>query len=263
MIKVGIADYGVNQWEGALYDYRDRLTMLKEIGFDGIERVEAKDAAEAIEIVADARQMGMDFATCRTNTPRQNIRFTAALGLKYLWSEGSFGNNMELYTRRVNCQIEAAKKYGYEDNFVMVRLVDSAKKVVFDMQPKYHFIRRDGSITASPYHSGLHDQIDAARENYDYISGKYPVLADMAWRRLVNAHFSVLFVLFSSNGKPDPEKRDACIGFLKENRRKIWAEPRIKRIKKLFLLALSIHPTLCKLLVQFSRYIQVLRNDTP
>ena len=112
MIKVGIADYGVNQWEGALYDYRDRLTMLKEIGFDGIERVEAKDAAEAIEIVADARQMGMDFATCRTNTSRQNIRFASALGLKYLWSEGSFGNNMELYTRRVNCQIEAAKKYG-------------------------------------------------------------------------------------------------------------------------------------------------------
>lgn len=112
MIKVGIADYGVNQWEGALYDYRDRLTMLKEIGFDGIERVEAKNAAEAVEIVADARQMGMDFATCRTDTSRQNIRFTAALGLKYLWSEGPFKNNMELYTRRVNCQIEAAKKYG-------------------------------------------------------------------------------------------------------------------------------------------------------
>lgn len=112
MIKVGIADYGVNQWEGALYDYRDRLTMLKEIGFDGIERLEAKNAAEAIEIVADARQMGMDFATCRTDTSRQNIRFTAALGLKYIWTEGPFKNNMELYTRRTNCQIEAAKKYG-------------------------------------------------------------------------------------------------------------------------------------------------------
>ena len=50
MIKVGIADYGVNQWEGALYDYRDRLTMLKEIGYDGIERVEAKDAAKQATI---------------------------------------------------------------------------------------------------------------------------------------------------------------------------------------------------------------------
>ena len=168
----------------------------------------------------------------------------------------------KIYRRSLFDEIRFPVGRIYEDNFVMVRLVDSAKKVVFDMQPKYHYIRRDGSITASPYHSGLHDQIDAARENYDYISGKYPVLADMAWRRLVNAHFSVLFVLFSSNGKPDPEKRDACIGFLKENRRKIWAEPRIKRKKKLFLLALSIHPTLCKLLIQFSRYIQVLRNDT-
>lgn len=112
MIKVGIADYGVNQWEGALYDYRDRLTMLKEIGFDGIERLEAKNGAEAIEIMADARQMGMDFATCRTDTSRQNIRFTAALGLKYIWTEGPFKNNMELYTRRTNYQIAAAKKYG-------------------------------------------------------------------------------------------------------------------------------------------------------
>ena len=114
MIKVGIADYGVNQWEGALYDYRDRLTMLKEIGFDGIERLEVKNAAEAVEIMADARQMGMDFATCRTDSSRQNIRFTAALGLKYIWTEGPFKNNMELYTRRTNCQIAAAKKYGVQ-----------------------------------------------------------------------------------------------------------------------------------------------------
>ena len=112
MIKVGVADYGINVWEGALYDHRDRLTMLKEIGYDGLERVEPKDAADAIEIVAIARQMGMDFATCRATSPRLSIQFSAALGLKYLWCEGTFGNDMERYTRRVNYQIEAAKKYG-------------------------------------------------------------------------------------------------------------------------------------------------------
>ncbi len=112
MIKVGIADYGVNCWEGGLYDYRDRLTMLKEIGYDGIERIEAKNAAEALEIMADARQMGMDFATCRASSDRQGIRFTAALGLKYVWTEHAFDGDMDKLSRKVNCQIAAAKKYG-------------------------------------------------------------------------------------------------------------------------------------------------------
>ena len=112
MIKVGIADYGINCWEGGLYDYRDRLTMLKNIGYDGIERIEARNAAEAIEIVADARQMGMDFATCRASSDRQTIRFAAALGLKYIWTEQPFDGKMDELVRKVNCQIAASKKYG-------------------------------------------------------------------------------------------------------------------------------------------------------
>ncbi len=32
MIKVGIADYGLNEWYGNMHDYEWRFDMLKSIG---------------------------------------------------------------------------------------------------------------------------------------------------------------------------------------------------------------------------------------
>ena len=111
MIKVGVADYGLNVWYGAAYDYRDRFAMLKELGYDGIERLVVSSAAEAVERAADARQMGMDFATCEAANANQTIRFASALGLKYVWITAPY-YDMDVHVRHVNSQIETAKKYG-------------------------------------------------------------------------------------------------------------------------------------------------------
>ena len=111
MIKVGVADYGLNVWYGNLWDYKDRLTMLKKLGFDGLERLEAKNQAEAMEIAADAKQMGMNFGTCRAATAMETIRFSAALEKKYIWADSS-ASDMDTFCRQVNYQIEAAEKYG-------------------------------------------------------------------------------------------------------------------------------------------------------
>lgn len=112
MIKVGVADYGLNVWYGNLYDYRDRLEMLKELGYDGIERLEAKNQAEAVEIAADARRMGMDFGTCRAASAMETIRFSAAFCKTYIWVDAVFQGDMDVYCRHVNYQTEAAAKYG-------------------------------------------------------------------------------------------------------------------------------------------------------
>lgn len=109
-MKVGIADYGLNQWYGDLYDYQSRLLMLKELGYEGIERLEAKNQAEAIEIAADARKLGMDFGLCRGNTARETLRWSAALGKKYVWTE-SRSNDFEVFCRQVNEQIKIASQY--------------------------------------------------------------------------------------------------------------------------------------------------------
>lgn len=111
MIKVGVADYGLNQWYGGNYGYADRLEMLKRVGFDGIERLDVKNAAEAVEIQADAKRMGMDFGTCQGLTPWETIRWSAALGKKYVW-QASSSKDFDEFCRHMNYEIEAAAKYG-------------------------------------------------------------------------------------------------------------------------------------------------------
>ncbi len=110
-MKVLIADYGLNVWYGNLYDYEDRLSMLKELGYDGLERLEAKTEAEVLHTAALARKMGMDFALCRGNTAMETLKWSAALGKKYIWTEGS-ARDMETFCRQVNAQIDVAEKYG-------------------------------------------------------------------------------------------------------------------------------------------------------
>ena len=64
-MKYGIADYGMNVWDGGLYDIELRLEELRDIGFNGTERLEAISASDALTKAARYRKMGMDFATCR------------------------------------------------------------------------------------------------------------------------------------------------------------------------------------------------------
>lgn len=109
-MKVGVADYGINCWEGALYDYEDRFLMLKEAGFEGIERLEARSPAEVIETAATAAKYGISFATCRGGTAVETLKWTAALGLNYVWTE-SKSNDFDEFCRQVNCQIAACEKY--------------------------------------------------------------------------------------------------------------------------------------------------------
>jgi len=111
MIKIGVADYGLNVWYGKLYDYKDRLEMLKNIGYDGIERLEASNPYEAIEAQACALRMGMDFGTCRASTSKDTIHFSAALGKKYIWTDSN-ASDFDAFCRNVNYHTEAAGKYG-------------------------------------------------------------------------------------------------------------------------------------------------------
>ena len=111
MIKVGVADYGLNCWYGALYDYEQRFELLKTTGYDGLERLEARSAAEAVEISAAARRYGLDFVTCRGGTPLETLRWSAGLGKRYVWIE-SQAKDFSVFCRQANEQIRAAADYG-------------------------------------------------------------------------------------------------------------------------------------------------------
>lgn len=110
-MKIGIADYGMNVWYGDCYNYADRWAAIKEIGYDGLERLQPISADDALEKAATLKRMGMDFATCLAPNIEHAIKWTAALGKKYIWIDVNAEND-EVYYRRVNYQVDACEKYG-------------------------------------------------------------------------------------------------------------------------------------------------------
>lgn len=116
-MKYGIADYGMNVWDGGLYDLEERLEGLKEIGYNGIERLEAISPSDAIKQAAIYKKMGMDFTTCRGPNVAVGLEWTAALGKNYVWvtaGENSRTVDFDVFYRRVNKFTKICKKWGLQ-----------------------------------------------------------------------------------------------------------------------------------------------------
>jgi sugar phosphate isomerase/epimerase len=109
--KVGVADYGLNVWDGACLDTERRLGELRAIGYDGLERLEGADTEDAMYKAARFRALGMDFATCRGPTPETGIRWTAAFGKRYVWTD-SAATDFDVFCRQVNHQVEVCAGWG-------------------------------------------------------------------------------------------------------------------------------------------------------
>jgi hypothetical protein len=110
-MKFGVADYGMNVWDGGLYDIEQRLLDLRKIGYDGTERLEAVSPSDAIFKAGLYRKLGMDFATCRGPSVQTGIEWTAALGKDYVWVQVG-GGNFDTFCRQANRQADLCKRWG-------------------------------------------------------------------------------------------------------------------------------------------------------
>lgn len=114
-MKFGVADFGMNVWHGGFYSIEDRLESLKEIGYDGTERLEASGPADAIYKSALYKKLGMDFSTCRGPNIQNNIEWTAALGKKYIWltpGDNKRDSDFEIFCRRSRELCRIVAKHG-------------------------------------------------------------------------------------------------------------------------------------------------------
>ncbi|MFC4776784.1 sugar phosphate isomerase/epimerase family protein [Paenibacillus sp. GCM10023252] len=111
-MKIGIADYGLNVWDGGCYDSEERWLKLKRIGYAGIERLSVWGAEEALRGASLLRRMGMDYATVRCPSPELSIQWTAALGKGYVWTAAAADWDMDTVCRQINRQAEACKRWG-------------------------------------------------------------------------------------------------------------------------------------------------------
>lgn len=106
-MQFGVADYGMTVWDGGLFDAEARWESLREIGYDGVERLLATSADEALMKAARMRRVGMDFATCLGPNVETSLHWTVALGKSYLWTNVS-GGQFEVYCRQVNTHVAHA-----------------------------------------------------------------------------------------------------------------------------------------------------------
>ena len=116
-MKIGIADYGLTVWDGAIYSIEARLKKLKALGFQGIERIEAVSSSDAMHKALIYRQLGMDFGTCRGPSVQAGIEWTCALGKSYVWlTPGDLSRETpaETFYRRANIMVETCKQYGLQ-----------------------------------------------------------------------------------------------------------------------------------------------------
>lgn len=113
MEKIGVADYGMMVWYGKFYDYDERIANIRAIGYDGLERLHPNSAEDAINKAAKLKSLGMGFATCNAPNPELSIKWSSALGARYVWAELTNGSFDE-YLRRVREQTRVANRYGVE-----------------------------------------------------------------------------------------------------------------------------------------------------
>ena len=110
-MKFGVADFGMNMWDGGCFDIEERLRGLKKIGYEGTERVTAISASDALDRAARYRRLGADFGTCLGPNPQASIEWTAGLGKHYVWTS-VMGGSFDIFCRQVNGQVEAAARWG-------------------------------------------------------------------------------------------------------------------------------------------------------
>ncbi|NQT18498.1 MAG: sugar phosphate isomerase/epimerase [Planctomycetes bacterium] len=110
-MKFGVADFGMNVWDGGCFDIEERLRLLKEIGYEGVERLTPVTAADAVNNAARFHRLGMDYATVLGPTVEVSIQWTAAFQKSYVWTSVS-GKDFDTFCRQVNHQAEACERWG-------------------------------------------------------------------------------------------------------------------------------------------------------
>jgi sugar phosphate isomerase/epimerase len=106
-----VADYGLNQYYGGLYDLEARLRALQSVGYDGLERLPAHDEPSVVANAAIFRKLGMRFTTASAPSPDLTIRWAAALGCEYVWVSAQ-AQEFDAFCRQARAQAEACAAAG-------------------------------------------------------------------------------------------------------------------------------------------------------
>lgn len=134
-----------------------------------------------------------------------------------------------------------------EDAHFQIPYLCDIKKAVFDMQPKYYYIHREGTITTRPFKASDMSIIEAYTNNKRIIEEKFPDLLELAEFRYYWSLFYVLDKMFRSKSFGDNNEYKEVSGTIKKNYRKIMRNQYVGRARKIAVTGLKIHRKLYEL----------------
>ena len=114
--KVGVADYGMNVWEGGCFSLERRLEAVKACGYDGIEMLRAGNAEEFFFRSGLFRRAGMEFLSCDASGDQElTCRAAAATKCPYVWlncGKSTRDVPYEVWLRRAKLFMASAAGWG-------------------------------------------------------------------------------------------------------------------------------------------------------
>ncbi len=146
----------------------------------------------------------------------------------------------KLYKKSLFEHVRFPKGKLYEDAHTMTPVILETRKVVYDIQPKYHYIHREDSITTKNFRMQSLSLIEANENNMKLILARYPELREPAEFRYFWSFFWILEYMLRSTELDEEAKRKKkeIYRMLKKNTWKIITNACFTKTRKISALIL-------------------------
>lgn len=145
----------------------------------------------------------------------------------------------------------------------MVSLIDSANKVVYHTQPKYHYLYRDNSLSAAHYLPEMRDCVESQIFVQQYIYKKYPNLIEATQRHCPGAFIYVFDAMLLHSGYVEQADKKKYAEYLRSNWKSVLKCPHFPMLRRLSVIALCIHESLYKILLIIVSHLSRIQKKLP
>lgn len=140
----------------------------------------------------------------------------------------------KLYKRELWNNIKFPDGRLFEDQLTIYKILDLAEKVVFNPDPKYFYLKREGSIGHSKFNKKTYDLYQAINEEYDFIVRKYPELkANMSVAKITWELVFINMMIQSDKYWHDKDLIKGSRKFARENIFSVFRCPYINLTRKI------------------------------
>ena len=251
----------IHKKNGGLSDARNAgldIASGQYIGFVDSDDYIAKDMYEFLvklmeKYDADISICGTCYVENETIISKQELscemKLNSETAIKIMLEESNFNTSAwdKLYKRDLFDGIRYPKGKLFEDLFTTYKLLEKADSIVYASEPKYYYVRTEGSIMNSSFSKRkMDDFVGASKEIIRFVNSKYPALRINAINRFVRYNISFIRQMIESNYNDKTtieEVRSIVKVHLKD-----YLRSHYRLSSKLFAVILSINYSLAKML---------------